>query len=233
MGTTKSNVLIFGATGALGSAIYSRFERAEWNIYCAVRSESELQNSFLLPITKENLPSEIKDIKFDAVIFAHGTNSNGTVMDTSTQELMRVLDANVISISEAVAALMHHDSIKTGGRIVILSSLWEQLTRQEKMAYTVSKAAVGGLVRSMAVDLGRAKGILVNAILPGIVRTPMSATFLTPAQIAGVETATPGGDLVTPEDVGNSAYLFACADNTAISGQSIFVDYAFSIARVI
>lgn len=230
---TNGNVLIYGATGALGSVIYKRFERAGWEIYCPVRSKSTLNNSFLLPLTKDHLPSEINGIEFDAVIFAHGTNSNGTVMDTSTEELNRVLEANVTSISDAVAALMHHGSIKTGGRIVVLSSLWEQLTRQEKMAYTVSKAAVGGLVRSMAVDLGRANGILVNAILPGVVKTPMTATFLTAAQIEGIENATPGGELVTPEDVANSAYLFACADNTAISGQSIFVDYAFSVARVI
>jgi NAD(P)-dependent dehydrogenase (short-subunit alcohol dehydrogenase family) len=101
------------------------------------------------------------------------------------------------------------------------------------MSYTVSKAAVGGLVRSMAVDLGRAKGILVNGILPGIVKTPMAEKLLTASQIANVENATPVGRLVTPVDVGNSAYLLASESNTAISGQSIFVDNAFSVSRVI
>lgn len=230
---TKSNVLIFGATGALGTAIYARFVKADWNIYCAVRSPSTMPQSFLLPITKENLPTEISDVEFDAIIFAQGTNSNGSVMDVETSELLRTFEGNVVVITEATAGLMHHNKIKQGGRIVILSSLWELFTRQEKMAYTVSKAAVGGLVRSMAVDLGRKKEILVNGILPGIVKTPMSDQFLTRQQIENVSQATPLGRLVTPEDVGNSVYLLACESNTAISGQSIFVDNAFSVSRVI
>ena len=229
----KSNVLIFGATGALGTAIHARFTAADWNIYCAVRSPSALPNSFLLPITQDHLPAEIADVEFDAVIFAQGTNTNDNVINSQTEELLRVFEGNVVAITEATAGLMHHNKIKHGARIVILSSLWELFTRQDKMSYTVTKAAVGGLVRSMAVDLGRARGILVNGILPGIVRTPMAEKLLAPSQIENVANGTPGGRLVTPEDVGNSAYLLACESNTAISGQSIFVDNAFSVARVI
>jgi NAD(P)-dependent dehydrogenase (short-subunit alcohol dehydrogenase family) len=229
----SNNVLIFGATGALGSAIHARFVKANWNIYCAVRSPSTLPHSFLLPITRDHLPAEIAAVEFDAVIFAQGTNTNDSVISGQTQELLRVFEGNVVAITEATAGLMHHNKIKQGARIVILSSLWELSTRQEKMSYTVSKAAVGGLVRSMAVDLGRAKGILVNGILPGIVKTPMAEKLLTASQIANVENATPVGRLVTPEDVGNSAYLLASESNTAISGQSIFVDNAFSVSRVI
>jgi NAD(P)-dependent dehydrogenase (short-subunit alcohol dehydrogenase family) len=192
-----------------------------------------LAHSFLLPITADHLPAEIADIEFDAVIFAQGTNTNDNVITGQTQELLRVFEGNVIAITEATAGLMHHNKIKQGGRIVILSSLWELSTRQDKMSYTVSKAAVGGLVRSMAVDLGRAKGILVNGILPGIVQTPMAEKLLAPSQIANVANSTPVGKLVSPEDVGNSAYLLACESNTAISGQSIFVDNGFSVSRVI
>jgi len=101
------------------------------------------------------------------------------------------------------------------------------------MAYTVTKAAVGGLVRSMAVDLGNAKGILVNGLLPGIVETPMSRGLLSAKQMENIEAQTPGHKLTVPEDVANAAYLLGCEDNTAISGQSLFVDYGFAIARVI
>jgi len=229
----SNNVLIFGATGALGSAIHARFIEANWNVYCAVRSPSTLAHSFLLPITRDHLPAEIADVEFDAVIFAQGTNTNDSVISGQTQELLRVFEGNVVAITEATAGLMHHNKIKQGARIVILSSLWELSTRQDKMSYTVSKAAVGGLVRSMAVDLGRAKGILVNGILPGIVKTPMAEKLLTPSQLANVENATPVGRLVTPEDVGNSAYLLASELNTAITGQSISVDNAFTVSRVI
>jgi len=128
---------------------------------------------------------------------------------------------------------MAHDLISQGARVVIISSLWEQYTRQEKFAYSVTKAAVGGLVRSLAVDLGRAKGILVNSVLPGIVNSPMVARTLKPEQIANVLNQTPSGKLPTPEDVANSIFMLGSPINTAISGQGIFVDRGFTIARTI
>jgi NAD(P)-dependent dehydrogenase (short-subunit alcohol dehydrogenase family) len=155
------------------------------------------------------------------------------VITSSLDNLNKLFEANVSFISESTKALISHNLIKHKGKIVILSSLWEQFTRQEKMAYSVTKAAVGGLVRSMAVDLGNAKGILVNGLLPGIVETPMSRGLLKPEQIKNIETQTPGHKLTVPTDVANATYLLGCEDNTAISGQSLFVDYGFSIARVL
>ena len=171
--------------------------------------------------------------KFDAVVFAQGANVNGSAMQTGTKELNELFEANVTVIAESVSTLMGANAINEGARVVILSSLWEQFTRQEKFAYSVTKAAVGGLVRSLAVDLGRQKKILVNGILPGIINSPMVARTLSPEQIANVVSQTPVGDLATPVDVANSVYMFGSNLNTGISGQSIFVDRGFSVARTI
>jgi 3-oxoacyl-[acyl-carrier protein] reductase len=179
------------------------------------------------------VPDLLKGQLFDVVVFAQGANINDSVITSSVEDLNRLFEANVSFISENTKALLSHNLIKHKGKIVILSSLWEQLTRQDKMAYTVTKAAVGGLVRSMAVDLGNAKGILVNGLLPGIVETPMSRGLLSAKQMENIEAQTPGHKLTVPEDVANATYLLGCEDNTAISGQSLFVDYGFAIARVI
>ena len=182
---------------------------------------------------KRQVPDLLKGQIFDAVVFAQGANINDSVITSSLEDLNRLFEANVSFISENTKALLSHNLIKQKGKIVILSSLWEQLTRQDKMAYTVTKAAVGGLVRSMAVDLGNSKGILVNGLLPGIVETPMSRGLLSAKQMENIEAQTPGHKLTVPEDVANATYLLGCEDNTAISGQSLFVDYGFAIARVI
>jgi NAD(P)-dependent dehydrogenase (short-subunit alcohol dehydrogenase family) len=182
-----------------------------------------------LPLTSDVLGSR----KFDAVVFAQGANVNGSAMQTGTKELNELFEANVTVIAESISTLMGANAINEGARVVILSSLWEQFTRQEKFAYSVTKAAVGGLVRSLAVDLGRQKKILVNGILPGIINSPMVARTLSPEQIANVVSQTPIGDLATPVDVANSVYMFGSALNTGISGQSIFVDRGFSVARTI
>jgi NAD(P)-dependent dehydrogenase (short-subunit alcohol dehydrogenase family) len=222
------NLLIFGSTGTLGGAILDKYRAEKWDVTCAVRkvvNDCDIQ----LPLTSEVIGSK----KFDAVVFAQGANVNGSAMQTGTKELNELFEANVTVIAESVSALMGANAINEGGRVVILSSLWEQFTRQEKFAYSVTKAAVGGLVRSLAVDLGRQKKILVNGILPGIVNSPMVARTLTPEQIANVLSQTPVGELATPVDVANSVYMFGSALNTGISGQSIFVDRGFSVARTI
>ena len=222
------NLLIFGSTGTLGGAILDKYRAEKWDVTCAVRkvvNDCDIQ----LPLTSAVLGSK----KFDAVVFAQGANVNGSAMQTGTKELNELFEANVTVIAESVSTLMGAGSINEGGRVVILSSLWEQFTRQEKFAYSVTKAAVGGLVRSLAVDLGRQKKILVNGILPGIVNSPMVARTLSPEQIANVVSQTPVGDLATPVDVANSVYMFGSSLNTGISGQSIFVDRGFSVARTI
>ncbi len=222
------NLLIFGSTGTLGGAILDKYRAEKWGVTCAVRkvvNDCDIQ----LPLTSAILASK----KFDAVVFAQGANVNGSAMQTGTKELNELFEANVTVIAESVSTLMGANAINEGGRVVILSSLWEQFTRQEKFAYSVTKAAVGGLVRSLAVDLGRQKKILVNGILPGIVNSPMVARTLSPEQIANVVSQTPIGELATPVDVANSVYMFGSSLNTGISGQSIFVDRGFSVARTI
>ena len=222
------NLLIFGSTGTLGGAILDKYRSEGWDVTCAVRKVVN-DCDIRLPLALD----DIKAKKFDAVVFAQGANVNGSAMQTGTKELNDLFEANVTVIAESISTLMVAGSIIEGGKVVILSSLWEQFTRQEKFAYSVTKAAVGGLVRSLAVDLGRQKKILVNGILPGIVNSPMVARTLSPEQVANVLGQTPGGELATPVDVANSVYMFGSNLNTGISGQSIFVDRGFSIARTI
>ena len=224
-------LLIFGGTGVLGAAIAAKYETNGYQITYGVRTVSNPANQFQLPLTEGPVPDLLKGELFDTVIFAQGANNNDSVINHAPDDLNRLFEANVSFISTTAKALMLHNLIKQKAKIVILSSFWEQITRAEKMSYTVTKAAVGGLVRSMAVDLGNAKGILVNGLLPGVVDSPMARGLLKPEQIENVQWQTPGHKMIIPTDVANAAYLLGCEDNTAISGQSLFVDYGFTVSR--
>jgi hypothetical protein len=224
-------LLIFGGTGVLGAAIAAKYETNGYQITYGVRTVSNPANQFQLPLSDGPVPDLLKSELFDTVIFAQGANNNDSVINHSPDDLNRLFEANVSFISTTAKALMLHNLIKQKAKIVILSSFWEQITRGEKMSYTVTKAAVGGLVRSMSVDLGNAKGILVNGLLPGVVDSPMARGLLKPEQIENVQWQTPGHKMIIPTDVANAAYLLGCEDNTAISGQSLFVDYGFTVSR--
>jgi NAD(P)-dependent dehydrogenase (short-subunit alcohol dehydrogenase family) len=224
-------LLIFGGTGVLGQTIADKFQANGYQVVYGVRTVSNPANQFQLPLTDGPVPELLKGELFDTVIFAQGANNNDSVINHSLDDLNRLFEANVSFISTTTKALILHNLIKHKAKMVILSSFWEQITRQEKMSYTITKAAVGGLVRSMAVDLGNAKGILVNGLLPGVVDSPMARGLLKPEQIENVQRQTPGHKMIIPSDVANAAYLLGCEDNTAISGQSLFVDYGFTVSR--
>jgi NAD(P)-dependent dehydrogenase (short-subunit alcohol dehydrogenase family) len=226
-------LLIFGGTGVLGKAIANKFSEHGYEITYGVRKVTDSKSQFLLPITEGPVPDLLKGQLFDSIVFAQGANINDSVINYSIDNLNSLFEANVSFISETTKALISHNLIKHRAKIVILSSFWEQLTRQDKMSYTITKAAVGGLVRSMAVDLGNAKNILVNGLLPGVVDSPMARGLLKPEQIENVQWQTPGHKMIVPSDVASATYLLGCEENTAISGQSLFVDYGFSTARVL
>ncbi len=219
-------VLLFGATGALGSAISQTFLNHGWDVVPVVRVDSGLPNEIVLPFRSA---SPFEGSTFNTVIFAQGSNVNGTIQTTSNEALTALFEANVGFIVKKVKFLLHEHAIAKNGRIVIISSIAELFTRKEKLAYTISKAAVGGLVRSLAVDLGKSHGILVNGILPGVVDSPMTRNNLVQEQFDHLVESTPMGRLVTPADVANSVYLLGSELNTAISGQSLLVDNAHSI----
>ncbi len=226
------SVLIFGSTGTLGSAIRQQFALAEWHIFTADRRYKASPGQLPLPLDHASLPQYLPTESLDVVVFAQGANSNGSLLTESNENIAALLDANCLFIVRAMRELVSANTIKSGGRVVVLTSLWEQFTRQEKLAYTISKAAAGGLVRSLAVELAPRR-IWVNALLPGIIDSPMTRTNLGPEKLAKIQADSPSGELATADDVGRAALWLASPLNTGVTGQSIFLDHGYTTGRVI
>jgi 3-oxoacyl-[acyl-carrier protein] reductase len=88
--------------------------------------------------------------------------------------------------------------------------------------YAATKAALDGFTRSLARELG-SRGITVNSIAPGYLRTEMSHG-LDENQLGQIIRRTPMGRLGDPEDVARAALFLADPDNQYISGQVLVVD---------
>ena len=115
---------------------------------------------------------------------------------------------------------------------MVISSIWQNIARQTKLSYCITKSALQGLVQSLSIDLGR-QGILINAVLPGALDTPMTRANLQEHQISALEGATPLQSLPNLSDVtGLTAYLCS-QSNTGITGQFIAADRGFSNARIL
>jgi 7-alpha-hydroxysteroid dehydrogenase len=109
-----------------------------------------------------------------------------------------------------------------GGAIVNISSMAGELANVRMTSYASSKAAVTHLTRNMAFDLGP-KGIRVNAIAPGAIKTAALATVLTPQIESAMLKHTPMGRLGMPNDIAYAALFLASPAASWISGQLLTV----------
>jgi NAD(P)-dependent dehydrogenase (short-subunit alcohol dehydrogenase family) len=113
-----------------------------------------------------------------------------------------------------------------GGAIVNTSSGAGILGVPYTSAYTASKHGVVGLTRSVALEVVK-QGIRVNAVCPGMVRTPMVAD-VPPDLLAVFEQTQPGGRIAEPEEVAEAA-VWLCSDRASfVSGVPLPVDAASS-----
>jgi len=148
-------------------------------------------------------------------------------MELTTRHWNWAMDIN----ARALLTLSQHavPMMKSGGRIMAVSSLGAVRAVPNYTVVGASKAALESLIRHLAVELGP-KGILVNTISAGVVDTDALKKFPNRSEIIGVSLErTPLGRLTTPEDVADLA-LFLCSNlATMIHGQTIVVDGGYAI----
>ena len=162
----------------------------------------------------------------DAVVWAQGVNCSDTVASFESAGLQHLLQGNVLFIASSLQALLAAGRLREGCRLVVVSSIWQLESRPGKFSYTISKSALQGLVKSCALDLGP-RGIVINAVLPGVVDTPMTRSHLSADQIAAITSQSALGRLPQPTDIAEAVGFLASPGNRVITGQFLTVDAGF------
>jgi len=213
------NFLVLGATGSIGSACVKKLQESG-NVYSGNRDLVEIEK-------------QIEEISgFDGIIWAQGMNTADSIKDFSVQTFEEVMEANVTFILTSLKILLENGKINRDSQLVVISSVWSQKSRPNKISYGVSKAALGGLVRSLSVDLGP-QGIQINAVLPGPVDTPMTIKNLRPEELERVITETPIKRLVTLDEVAEVACGMATGKLSGVTGQEIVIDGGWSVSKLV
>lgn len=222
--------IVFGANGTLGSAICQTLESKSWNVLRASRTNRE---SIEINTSQAGWAREITQANgVDAIIWAQGINSTGNVISTSQKELLESFSANVSFVAETLAELVKAGALNSPCRGVVISSIWQNNARSEKFAYMVSKSALQGLVTSVTIDLAD-RGFSMNAVLPGVIDSPMTRSRLSAEQIQRIEIDTPGRNLASARDVANTVEFLASSNSSGINGQFISVDNGWSVNRYV
>jgi 3alpha(or 20beta)-hydroxysteroid dehydrogenase len=135
-------------------------------------------------------------------------------------EFRQVLDVNLVGPFLGIQAVL--PAMGEGGSIVNVSSLNGLAGSPRAAAYTASKFGLRGLTRTAAIELGP-RGIRVNAICPGVIRTPMVAYAVDPHEEA-IAAGLPMSRIGEPVDVAEAALFLASDESSWITGTDITVD---------
>lgn len=159
-----------------------------------------------------------------------GINLKKPYAETNDEELLRILQTNVIGANALTHALLPQLRANGKGSIVFLSSMAALFGIPQIAAYSISKAALTGAVRALAVDLA-GDGIRVNAVAPGWIDTAMSRKAFSgdPVRKEKILARTPLGCLGEPADIGWTIAWLCSPAAKFITGTIIPVDGGVSI----
>lgn len=154
-----------------------------------------------------------------------GIRGVGNVLDFDAEAWHRVLAVNLEGTAITCQAFAR--SVKAAnapGAIVNISSTAGVVGVPNRLAYVASKFGVSGITQSMALELA-SQGIRVNAVAPGMIRTPMtSSMFVDPENVRRIRAAHPIGREGEPEEIAAAVGFLLSDDASFITGAVLPVD---------
>ena len=153
-----------------------------------------------------------------------GIAIGGEFEDLTDEQMMTIFQVNVNSIFRISQAALPHLKKQKRGRIINLGSIMSDMGGPMLSIYGMSKHAVAGLTKGMAVDLGKHQ-ITVNYLQPGSIITALSEPFMDDPEFKAYwENKAPIGRLGNPEEVAYCALFLAADAAQFISGLGLNVD---------
>lgn len=245
--------LITGAGAGIGAGIAERFSEAgaavaifDLNGLTAGQTREKLEKTWQRrALAIQGDVSREADVKagveqtiatfgsIDILVNNAGIDVAGTVDAMSASEWDRVLAVNLKGAFLFSKYVIPHLRGR-GGAIVNISSVHAFASYEEYAAYDASKAGLLAMTRTLALDHGR-HGIRVNAICPGYIGTPMTEEWIRTqpdpeATLKQVLSFHPLGRIGTTRDVAEAALFLASDASSFISGATLVVDGAMTVA---
>lgn len=216
----NENALIIGGSGDIGSSIVKVLTK-KYNLDVTSRDTLDLSS-------RESIEGFIakNDKVYDFIVFCAAENIPEYFSDLKYENIQNSIQVNLLSITEILHTFYNLNKINSRGSIVIISSLYAYFGRIKRLPYSVSKHALNGLVKNLAIELCK-KNIRVNSVSPGFIDTKLTRRNLSNAEISKITKIIPDGKLGMPDDIANVVKFLLSKDSSYINGQDIVVDGGF------
>ena len=228
--------LVTGAGRGIGRACARALVHAGANVIAVARTASDLQalreecgqgiETWTMDITTEDFYQRVESLgRLDILVNNAGTNKPQPFVDVETSVLNHMIDVNVRAMfrsAQAAARVILKGG--RGGSIINMSSQMGHIGSPKRTVYCMTKHAVEGLTKAMAVELAPEQ-IRVNAIAPTFIETPLVRPMLDDPEFrAHVDRMIPLGKIGQPDDVASAVLYLASNASAMVTGHSLRID---------
>ncbi len=231
------SILITGASRGIGAACARVFARAGWAVAVhyhrseaqalALCAELEAEGCRVFPIqadvsqreeVRHMVDSVLEEFcQLDTLLCNAGIAHTGLFGDITPEEWRTLFAVNVDGAYHCIQAVLPHFLQKQAGNIITMSSVWGMVGGSCEVAYSTTKAALIGLTKALAKELGLSH-IRVNCIAPGVIDTEMNGA-LTEEDRAVLREETPLACIGTGADIAQTALFLASDSSQFFTGQ--------------
>jgi NAD(P)-dependent dehydrogenase (short-subunit alcohol dehydrogenase family) len=225
---------VTGASSGLGLAIAEALAAAGAEVIAVARDAERLESAtgqnpriraWAADVTSDDFAAQLERQDVDILVNNAGTNVPLPITEVTADVLDRMLNLNVrsayLAAQAAARSMLRRDS---GGAIINITSQMGHVGSPRRTVYCMTKHALEGLTKALAVELAPA-GIRVNSVAPTFIETPMTKPmFEDPAFKAFAEEMIPLGRIGQPDDVAAAVVYLASPAANMITGTSLLVD---------
>jgi NAD(P)-dependent dehydrogenase (short-subunit alcohol dehydrogenase family) len=237
MSLDSRHILIFGATGGIGSALARQLAADGCRLTLAARSPERLAalaaelHAAAVPVDVTDAPAVAACLagnRFDGVVHCVGSVLLKPAHLTTDAEWAQTVAVNLTSAFHVVRAAAGAMMRQGGGVIVLLASAVAVRGMINHEAIAAAKAGVVGLAQSAAATYARYQ-VRVNCVAPGLTRTPLTeALWNNPANAKASVALHPLGRLGEPHEVASAIRWFLAPEQSWVTGQVLAVDGGLS-----